>query len=74
MPENSLKISISLEALEEAILSLGIAEKQRLLELLEAELFWSTEDSPEDITEVNAASADYIEGDYITLDQYKAQG
>jgi len=73
MPENILRISVSLESLEEAILSLGVAEKQKLSALLEAELFSAEADSPEDIAEIQAARADYIAGDYLTFDQYKAQ-
>ncbi|NEP14814.1 MAG: hypothetical protein F6K14_32400 [Symploca sp. SIO2C1] len=73
MTENILRISVSLESLEEAILSLGITEKRKLLALLEAELFSAEEDSSEDIAEIQAARADYVAGNYMTFDQYQAQ-
>ncbi|MEG5140555.1 MULTISPECIES: hypothetical protein [unclassified Microcoleus] len=73
MAENTVKIDISFQSLVEAISSLEIAEKQQLWELLEAELFPDEEDSPEDITEIEAARADYKAGDYITFDEYTIQ-
>jgi hypothetical protein len=73
MTENTVKIDISFQSLLEAISSLGIAEKHQLWELLEAELFPDDEDSTEDIAEIQAARADYIAGDYMTFDEYKAQ-
>lgn len=72
MAENTVKVDISFQSLLEAISSLGIAEKQRLWELLEAELFPDEEDSPEDIAEIQAARADYTAGDCMTFDEYKA--
>jgi hypothetical protein len=73
MAENTLKVNISFQSLLEAIPSLGISEKHKLWELLEAELFPDDEDSPEDIAEIQAARADYKAGDYTTFDQYLAQ-
>ncbi len=73
MTENILKIGVSLESLQEAILSLGMTEKRKLWALLEAELFTDEEDSPEDLAEIQAARTDYAGGDYITLDQYRTQ-
>jgi hypothetical protein len=73
MTENTLKIDISFQSLLEAISSLGVAEKYQLWELLEAELFPDDEDSTEDITEIQAARADYEAGDYMTFDEYRAQ-
>jgi hypothetical protein len=73
MAENTVKVDISFQSLLEAISSLGIAEKHRLWELLEAELFPNDEDSPEDIAEIQAARADYKAGDYTTFDQYIAK-
>jgi hypothetical protein len=73
MTENTLKVNISFQSLLEAIPSLGISEKHKLWELLEAELFPDDEDSPEDIAEIQAAHADYKAGDYTTFDQYLAQ-
>jgi hypothetical protein len=73
MAENIVKVDISFQSLLEAISSLEIAEKHKLLELLEAELFPDDEDSTEDIAEIQAARADYKAGDYTTFDQYMAQ-
>ncbi len=73
MAENTVKVNISFQSLLEAISSLGITEKNQLLELLEAELFPDEEDSPEDIAEIQAADADYKAGDYTTFDQYNKQ-
>ena len=72
MAENTVKVDISFQSLLEAISSLGVAEKHRLWELLEAELFPDDEDSPEDIAEIQAARADYTAGDYTTFGEYKA--
>jgi hypothetical protein len=73
MAENTVKVDISFQSLLGAISSLGIAEKHKLWELLEAELFPDDEDSPEDIAEIQAARADYKARDYTTFDQYMAQ-
>jgi hypothetical protein len=67
-----VKVDISFQSLLEAISSLGVAEKHRLWELLEAELFPDDEDSTEDIAEIQAARADYKAGDYITFGEYRA--
>ncbi len=73
MAANIVKVNISFQSLLEAILLLEIAEKQRLWELLEADLFPEDEDSPEAIAEIQASRADYRAGDYITFDQSKAE-
>jgi hypothetical protein len=73
MAENTVKVNISFQSLLEAISSLGITEKNQLLQILEAELFPDEEDSPEDIAEIQAAHADYKAGDYTTFDQYNKQ-
>jgi hypothetical protein len=73
MAENTVKVDISFQSLLEAISSLEIAEKQKLWELLEADLFPDNEDSPEDIAEIEAARADYKAGEYTTFDQYMTQ-
>jgi predicted hydrolase (HD superfamily) len=73
MAENTVKVDISFQSLLEAIASLGVTEKHKLWELLEAELFPDDEDSPEDIAEIQAARADYKTGDYNTFDQYAVQ-
>jgi hypothetical protein len=73
MAEKIVKVDITFQSLLEAILSLEIAEKQKLWELLEAELFPEEEDSPEDIAEIEAARADYKAGDCTTFDEYMNQ-
>jgi hypothetical protein len=52
MAENDLKIGVSLESLQEAILSLEVSDKHKLWTLLEADLFADEEDSPEHIAEI----------------------
>ena len=73
MAENTVKVDISFQSLLEAISSLGIAEKHKLWEILEAELFPDHEDYLEDMSEIQAARAEYKTGDYTTFDQYMAQ-
>ena len=73
MAENAIKIDVPFQSLIEAISSLGVAEKQQLWEILEAELFLDDEDTPEDIAEIQAARADYEAGEYTTFDQYMEQ-
>jgi hypothetical protein len=73
MAENTVKVEISFQSLLKAISSLGIAERYKLWEFLESELFPNEDDSPEDIAEIQAARADYQAGDYTTFEQYMAQ-
>ncbi|MGD1859357.1 MAG: hypothetical protein ACFB0E_05220 [Leptolyngbyaceae cyanobacterium] len=70
MPENTIKVDISFQSLVEAISLLQPAEKQKLWELLDADLFPDDEDTSEDIAEIQAARADYAAGDYTTFDEY----
>ena len=73
MAENTVKVDISFQSLLEAISSLGIAERYKIWEFLEAELFPNEDDSPEEDTEIEAARADYNAGYYTTFDRYMAQ-
>jgi hypothetical protein len=73
MAENVLKIGVSIESLQEAILSLEVSEKHKLWTILEADLFADEIDSPEHTAEIQAARTDYAEGDYMTFDQYRNQ-
>ena len=73
MAENIVKVDISFQSLLEAISSLELAQKQKLWELLEAELCSDEQDSPEYLAEIEAARADYKAGDYITFDEYTTQ-
>ncbi|MCC3414958.1 MAG: hypothetical protein JGK24_20385 [Microcoleus sp. PH2017_29_MFU_D_A] len=52
MTENAVKVDISFQSLLEAISSLGVAERYKIWEFLEAELFPNEDDSPEDIAEI----------------------
>ncbi len=72
MAENTVKVGISFQSLLDAVSSLETAEKHQLLEFVEAELF-DDEDSPDDITDIQAARADYQAGDYTTFDRYMAE-
>ena len=73
MTKNTVKVDISFQSLLEAISLLGIDEKHQLWEILEAQLFPDDEDSPEDITEIQAARSDYKAGDYMTFDEYRVK-
>ncbi|MEZ2321708.1 MAG: hypothetical protein ACBR15_22180 [Microcoleus sp.] len=72
MAENTVKVD-SFQSLLEAISSLGIAERYKIWEFLEAELFANEDASSEDIAEIQAARADYKAGDYTTFDRYMAR-
>lgn len=71
MAENTVKVD-SFQSLLEAISSLGIAERYKIWEFLEAELFANEDASSEDIAEIQAARADYKAGEYTTFDRYMA--
>ena len=73
MAEQTVKIDIPFETLVDALINLNIDEKQKIWELLEAELFPGDECSPEEVADIEAARADYEAGDYITFEQYKAE-
>jgi hypothetical protein len=75
MAENIVKLEIQFESLLAAVSSLKTAEKHRLLEMLEDELFDDDdlENDPETMADIEAARADYAAGDYITFDEYLAE-
>ena len=73
MAEQTVKIDIPFETLVDALINLNIDEKQKIWELLEAELFPEDECSPEEVADIEAARADYEAGDYITFEQYKVE-
>lgn len=70
MAENTVNADLSFQALLDAIASLKTAEKQKLWEFLEAELFSDETDSPTDLAEIEAARNDYKSGNFVTFDQY----
>ncbi len=75
MAENTVKLEIQFESLLAAVSSLKTAEKHRLLEMLEDELFDDDdlENDPETMADIEAARADYAAGDYITFEEYLAE-
>jgi hypothetical protein len=75
----TVKLQISFEALVEAIATLDLENKQKLLEILEIledQIFDAEEDkmenSPEVLAEVAEARKAYQAGDYQTLEEYIA--
>jgi Zn-dependent M16 (insulinase) family peptidase len=72
----TVKLQISFEALVEAIATLALENKQKLLEILEDQIFDAEEDkmenSPEVLAEVAEARKAYQAGDYQTLEEYIA--
>jgi Zn-dependent M16 (insulinase) family peptidase len=72
----TVKLQISFEALVEAIATLDLENKQKLLEIIEDQIFDAEEDkmenSPEVLAEVAEARKAYQAGDYQTLEEYIA--
>jgi len=69
-----VRMQISLESLIEAITSLNVEGKRKLLEILEDQVFEAEEDSmendPEVLAEVEEARKAYQIGDYQTIQEY----
>lgn len=69
----TVNIPIPFEALIKAIQSLGLEDQQKLLEILEDQIFTAEEDwenIPEIIAEVDSAKTAYQAGDYLTLEEF----
>ena len=69
----TVNILIPFEALIQAIQSLGLEEQQKLLEILEEQIFTAEEEwenSPEIIAEVEDAKKAYQAGDYLTFEEF----
>ena len=65
-------ISITFEILLETISNLGQVEKRKLWEYLDSEL--SEEELDEQtIADVEVSYVDYAAGDYLTIQEYRAQ-
>ena len=65
-------ISITFESLLETISNLGQVEKRKLWEYLDSEL--SEEELDEQtIADIEVAYEDYAAGDYLTIQEYRAQ-
>ena len=74
MATDAVQISITFDALIEAVSKLNLADKQRLLDILEQQVAEAEESAWEQDPAVRAemqASRDEIAaGDYVTLDDY----
>lgn len=69
----TVNIPIPFDALIKAIQSLGLEDQQKLLEILEDQIFTAEEDwenIPEIIAEVDSAKTAYQAGDYLTLEEF----
>ncbi|NCR10219.1 MAG: hypothetical protein GPI95_18775 [Microcystis aeruginosa LG13-11] len=69
-----VRMQVSLESLIEAITSLNVEGKRKLLEILEDQIFEAEEDSmendPQVLAEVEEARKAYQIGDYQTIQEY----
>jgi Zn-dependent M16 (insulinase) family peptidase len=73
---NTIKISVPIESLAQAICSLNWSEQQKLREILDDQLFESEEEwehSPEIKAEVAEAKKAYQQGEYQTLSEFITQ-
>ncbi|QHV00355.1 hypothetical protein [Synechocystis sp. CACIAM 05] len=73
---NTIKISVPIESLAQAICSLNWSEQQKLREILDDQLFESEEEwehSPEIKAEVAEAKEAYQQGEYQTLSEFITQ-
>lgn len=68
--------SNSVESLASAISTLALEDKEKLLSIIEQQIFESEEESYEEsaetVAEIQAARAAYEAGDYVTFDEYLA--
>ncbi|OYD90879.1 hypothetical protein CDG76_29625 [Nostoc sp. 'Peltigera membranacea cyanobiont' 210A] len=71
-----VKLQLSLETLAKAISSLDLIEKRQLQELIEQQIFEAEEalyeDDAETLAEIEAARAEYKDGESVTIDEYLA--
>lgn len=69
-----VRMQVSLESLIEAITSLNVEGKRKLLEILEDQIFEAEEDSmendPQVLAEVEEARKAYQIGNYQTIQEY----
>jgi hypothetical protein len=69
----TVNLSIPFESLVNAIQSLSLEDQQKLLEILEDQIFESEEEwenSPEILAEVEEARQAYQAGDYQTIEEF----
>lgn len=72
MAAGTVKLTVSFDALIEAITMLSVEEKRRLMELLDDQLM-EEEGGPEEEAAVAEARAQFEAGEYVTLDEYLAE-
>jgi hypothetical protein len=75
MAENTVKLETQFESLRAVVSSLNKADKHKLLEILEEELFEEDdlENDPQLVADIAAARAEYASGDYLTYQEFIAQ-
>jgi hypothetical protein len=77
MAAGTVKLTVSFDALIEAITTLSLEEKQRLLDVLEEQVGQAEEEAweqdPAFRAELQEARDAYEAGDYVTLDDYLAE-
>ncbi len=66
-------ISTTFESLLETIANLGQSEKRKLWEYLDSELSEEDELDEQTIADIALAYTDYAAGDYLTIQEYRAQ-
>ena len=66
-------VAVTFETLLASIEKLGQSDKHKLWEYLDAELFDDDELDAESIAAIQASYADYEAGDYLTIQDYRAQ-
>jgi hypothetical protein len=71
----TFNLAIPFDFLLQAIAKLSPADKQRLRQFLDADLYDPADDTPDpdEEAEVAAAYAEYQAGDFVTLDEYTSQ-
>ena len=71
----TVSLKITIESLTDAISSLDLKQKHRLLDILEQKIFEEEEalyeDDAETLAEIASTKAEYEAGEYVTLDEYK---
>jgi hypothetical protein len=76
MSENTVKLEqqVEFESLLAAVTTLNKADKHKLLEILEDQLFDDAlANDSELIAEIETARAEYAAGDYLTYQEFMAQ-
>ncbi len=70
----TINLQITFESLTEAINSLDLSQKQKLLEILEQQIFEAEEasyqDDEESLAELKQIRDEYQSGDYMILEKY----